>query len=77
MLPSKFCRNNNGLILECSACGHKIRSMVGIIFQDTSHLLTVAGLTCLGFDETLDIEKKYGKIELNFRRTIYLFILRF
>ncbi|MDR2387868.1 MAG: transposase, partial [Deltaproteobacteria bacterium] len=28
-------RNHNGLVLECSACGHKVRPLVGTIFQDT------------------------------------------
>jgi transposase-like protein/Zn ribbon nucleic-acid-binding protein len=31
----KLWRNDNGLVLECAACGHKLRPLVGTVFQDT------------------------------------------
>jgi Zn ribbon nucleic-acid-binding protein len=31
----KLWRNDKGHILECSVCGHRIRPLVGTIFQDT------------------------------------------
>ena len=31
----KLWRNDSGRVLECSACGHRLRPLVGTIFQDT------------------------------------------
>ncbi|MDR1111107.1 MAG: transposase [Deltaproteobacteria bacterium] len=34
-LHDKLWRNEKGLVLQCSACGHKTRPLAGTIFQDT------------------------------------------
>jgi transposase-like protein/Zn ribbon nucleic-acid-binding protein len=63
----KLWRNEDGLTLECAACGHKIRPLVGTIFQDTR-----LSLRCWFKIMWYIMSQKYGANAIGLSRTLKL-----